>query len=399
MTDYWSEVLVVPDGAKIEIRGPFTILATTPVPPKPEPISSFLPRGSFFPKGPGWWNYPGDEAWPWLQEHGYTWGQFNSMAYDPRKRPWPLDSVKYVCEIQTIASRPWDWPGSAELQRRIDAHAQSPALLGMGLNIEVPHRMETGQVKAYLDFAKIPVLGGPLHNDPARILPQGQGWDYLNAGMTWINCWHWDRMWRDVYYAIAEMPRTGIPWALSVQPCVREGNPADGTPIVLAPAEDFRKALQVATDYADGIVLWKVEQLWMADQDELGYRHPSGEFVGATDTLEGILGAIKTVKPQPRSMPELPVYFRASDSARFNLSRMLCRVVSRAGYVPVNQAEKAGGVLTPGLMRGQWTADDKWVYDRFHQLKHTDRDGTEREKLIEIERRLADWVKANYGGE
>ena len=109
--------------------------------------------------------------------------------------------------------------------------------------------------------------------------------------------------------------------------------------------------------------------------------------------LDGILSALRDVEQTPMHRESLPVSFKATDSDSFNRARVLCRAVARAGYYPANDPD--GGWLSFADL--PWTGEDEWIFDRFHQADHADADGTEGGRLAQIERRLADWVRAQFG--
>jgi len=350
----------------------------------------------FWPKGVWPWLYPGDKYWPLMEKTGIHFGgmQFWSIKTDPRKRPWARDSVPYICEVQTKEGRSWDDADSSEFQRIISLHAQSPACFGFNVNCEVAWTQRTVDavdVIQDITLAGVYIFTGPLRHDPKE---NGLGlgdYDMFDSILSWVNCWHRDRSGNigddfpegDLWYLLADAARWEVPIAISVQPCRLEGNPETGAPIILPPVEKFHRVLQCAANYADGLFCWKFEQLMMAKAGELP----------CEGDLNGILAALRDVRQKPLYREPLPVSFRATNSDGFNRARVLCRAVARAGYYPKN--EPGGGRLS--FTDLPWTAEDEWIFDRFHHAKHADADGTEGERLAEIERRLADWVRAQFG--
>ena len=357
----------------------------------------------FWPRGVISWLAPADIYLAEMAALGLAGSQNWSYSYMPYLRPKEIRGLPYLFEMQpetktkagaVVVKRDFDVLGGADderLKRALEYHAKQPNLIGINLGCECWIGPRTWELFEYISGLGIPIFTGPVRHDPAEMMDD-LAYDEFDGLVSWVNCWHRDRSGNigddfpegDIWYTLADSWRWGKPLALSVQPCRREGDRDTGDPILLADPAKFRRALQCAANYADGLLLWKGEQLCEALAGDLPYE----------GDLAGIVEAIQTVDQTPLYRKPLTVSFNGSTSDGYNRGRVLCRCVARAGYFPQN-APAGDGLKFADL---PWDAYRKNIFDRFHQgPDHCDFDGSEGEKLAEIERGIAAWICETRG--
>lgn len=359
----------IPDGAThIEF-------VSAPVPPEPPAWDSP------FPQGVGVWVYDAidqDAMLPWMYDANLGWMQFWSSAYRPRMG-WP-----YTYEIQSglHGKRSFD-SDLVEVRKRLERHALSGDWVGINLNCECPRTEAAEAVFEMIraDFPDVKIFTGPLGWDVLTKLDHLRRFDGI---MTFWNCTRWQRMPEDFWYQAAMANAIGLPWCMSVQPVDSE------TGMTLANPERFKAALDLAAKYADGINLWKMEDVWRVDTGRMDTVTP--------ERVKPILNAIINVEQIPTDRPRLNVFHDVRDSWSFHQVRSMCRIAGRAGFEPV-------AVATPEEADLMWgSIENSPLYDRgtlmtFSQWPPKAERSAARAACREMEGRLADWVKANYGGE
>ncbi len=363
----------IPDGATHVTAGApiFEFVTEAPKPPAWD---------SPIPKGPGVWIYEAvedDAMLAWMKNSGLTWMQFWSSAYRPRDLP-------YIYEIQAglHGKRSFD-SDMVKVRARLERHALSGDWVGINLNCECPFTEAAEAVFQMVraEFPDVKIFTGPLGWDVLTKLDDFRRFDGV---MTFWNCTRYQRMPEDFWYQAAMANAIGLPWCISVQPVDSE------TGMTLAEPARFKAALDLAAQYADGINLWKMEDIWRLDTGRMETVTP--------ERLPGILDAIKNVDQVPTERPQLTVHHDVHDSWSFHEVRSLCRIAGRAGFEPV-------AVATSGRADLWWPSiEDSSMYDRdtlmkFSQWPPKEERPIARAACREMERVLADWVKANYGGE